>query len=334
MILIALFGGHFCFGQTPKARKTYLNIGSFNVYLFGGVDAKYKEIRKVEKDPDYKRPDSTFYLPKRVINCAKILSKGELDLIAFQEVVAGDRGDSVMRDLASILNSKYNRKYKWFTSDPIGKGFKITECMGFLYDSTKVDLLMQDGKESTLMACDESKNRKYAKTCWKSGNLDFTLISCHFAWNDKNPERRQADYKWLNDILHNPSKYSNDPDVLVIGDFNRLGGKMKMAENDFGVQHLNVDTTKFRAPHIEVFDKNINRLKEVKDNIEIDHPQEHSTTVSDNNTVVYDVAWLTEGLFNNYRMHKARWNLDFGVDFVWTLVDFGISGLWTLEFGI
>lgn len=306
-------GGSFSYGQVVKERKTYLNICSFNVYLLGAIAPKYQAIREAEKDPGYTRPDSSYGIPERVRNCAEILSKGSFELIVFQEVVHGSRGDSVMADLATELNEQYGRRYKWFTSGSIGKGFRITECMGFLYDSVKVKPLTQTDEKYSLIGCEEPKNRKYVKTCWQSGDFDFTLISCHFAWNGSDHKRRLADYQKLNHILHHPLEYSHDPDVIVVGNFNRFGGDFDESANEFGIQNLQVDTRKFRVPHVEVFDPEISAMKEVEDNLRIENPQQYSTTVSNKNSVVYDMFWITEDVLEEYKMTANKWNRDFGV---------------------
>ncbi len=299
--------------QVVKSRKTYLNICSFNVYLLGAVADRYKEIDDAADDSDFQRSDSSYFIPKRVYNCAEVLSKGHFELIVFQELVTGAPGDSVMADLAKVMNTKYKRNYKWFTSGNIGKGFRIYESMGFLYDSTKVDLIRQTDEKCSYLACDETKNRKYVKTCWRASNFDFTLISCHFAWNSSDPLRRQADYRKLNDILHHPQKYSHDPDVIVVGDFNRYGGGFSQSKKQFGIQQITYDSTKFRVPHVEVFDKKVVELKEAEDNESLENPQQYSTTVSNDNTVVYDLFWITSDVQEEYKMSANKWNRDFGV---------------------
>lgn len=312
ILFTILFANFLSFSQLPPVDSCYINVCSFNVYLLGGVDAKYKEISKKFKDPLHQRPDSSFGIPNRISNCAELLSRGNFDLMVFQEVVDGVRGDSAVRDLTMKLNYITDKKFHWFTSQRIGKGMRM-ESMAFIYDPARVDVVDQKGSPTTLIESFEPKNRKYVKTCWKAGDFDFTLVSCHFAWNDKDYNRRQADYKKLDHILHHPLEYSKDPDVIVVGDFNRFGGNhFSMEAQEYGIQLIQYDSTKFRVPHVEYFDRSLAILKEVSANPEIEDPQHHSTTVSDN-TMVYDMFWLTADVLEEYSVSKNEWNVDFGV---------------------
>jgi endonuclease/exonuclease/phosphatase family metal-dependent hydrolase len=312
ILLPILVVNFLCFSQLPPVDSCYINVCSFNVYLLGGVDAKYKEISKKSKDPLHQRPDSSFGIPNRISNCAELLYRGNFDLMVFQEVVDGVRGDSAIRDLTNKLNVISDKQYTWFTSQRVGRGMRM-ESMAFIYDTSSMKLINQNESTSTLIGSLDPKNRKFVKTCWKAGDFDFTLISCHFAWSDKDFKRRQADYKKLDHILHNPLEYSDDPDVVVVGDFNRYGGARFSVENhEYGIQHINYDSAKFRVPHVEHFDRSLAILKEVSENPEIEDPQHHSTTVSDN-TMVYDMFWLTADVLEEYRLSKNEWNIDFGV---------------------
>jgi endonuclease/exonuclease/phosphatase family metal-dependent hydrolase len=313
LLIALLFGGLSSFGQIVKSKKAYLNICSFNVYKFGAVDPKYKAISKSLKDEKFARPDSTYGIPQRIENCAEILSKGAFELIVLQEVKYGPVGDSVISDLCFQLNEKYKRKYKWFNSEKIGKGLGMSECMAFLYDSTKVDLILQEEMNSTLLAPDEAKNRKYVKSCWKVRDFDFTLVSCHFAWNGKDPKRRQSDYLKLNDMLHHPEKYSKDPDLIIVGDFNRYGGSFSQNKKEFGIQLLDYDEDQFRVPHVDHFDSTLVSVKEVGKDASLIENQKHSTTVSDKNTFVYDQFYITKDVFEEYDVKSNEAGKDFGV---------------------
>jgi len=313
LMIALLLGGLSSFSQVVKSKKNYLTICSFNVYKFGAIDIKYKEISAKLKKPDFVRSATSFTIPGRIKNCAEVLSKGEFDLIVLQEVKSGAVGDSVLKDLTNELNSYYGGKFKWLTSEKIGKGMGMYECMAFLYDSTKVALITQNGQLSSTISCDEPKNRKYVKTCWKAGNFDFTLISCHFAWNGKDYTRRLADYRKLNHMLHHPLEYSNDPDLIVVGDFNRFGGPFKKSENQFGIQNISYDSLLFRVPHVAHFDREIIKLKEVGKKEGDSTIQQYSTTVANGNAYVYDLFWITSDVLEEYKLSGNQINQDFGV---------------------
>ena len=288
-----------------------INICSFNLYLLGGVANKYKEVSNQYKDAQYIRTESSYQTPDRIVNCASLLAQGDFSIIVLQEVLDGVRGDSAVADLTASLNRMSLKGYKWFTSERIGKGMRM-ESMAFIYDSLRIELQKIEGENSALIACAESRNRKYVQTQWKSGDFDFTVISCHFAWNDSDYFRRQADYKELNNILHNPKEYSIDPDVIVLGDFNRFGGNFNAKQKEYGIQQIAYDSKLFRSPHIACFDSTLIQLPEVTDNPKIEYPQFHSTTVS-NNTMVYDTFWITSDVFEEFELEKCQWNVDYGV---------------------
>lgn len=312
ILFLFLFARLIAYPQFPPLDSCYINICSFNVYLLGGVAPKYKEISLKHKNANYTRSDSSYCIPKRITNCASLLSQGNFSLIVLQEVLDGVQGDSAVADLTATLNRDSIKGYKWFTSQRIGRGMRM-ESMAFIYDSLSVESKKIKSDNSVLISCDEPKNRKYVQTQWRSGDFDFSLISCHFAWNDSDFKRRQADYIELNNILHHPLEYSTDPDVIVLGDFNRFGGShFDEQQNEFGIQQLDYKSDLFRAPHIEVFDSTLIVLKEVEENPTIENPQLHSTTVSEN-TMVYDMFWITADVFEEFNIENCDWNLDYGV---------------------
>jgi len=123
-----------------------------------------------------------------------------------------------------------------------------------------------------------------------------------------------AGYEKINDILHNPEKYSNDPDIIILGDFNRFG------DSQTSVQKIKYDETKFIAPNITIFDPSFNTLKEVSKShivgkgVPNDNPQFISTTVA-KNTFVYDAFLMTKDVDEEFdgNLFKPQYGIDFGV---------------------
>ena len=88
-----------------------------------------------------------------------------------------------------------------------------------------------------------------------------------------------------------PASFSVDPDIIIMGDFNRFGDQQE------SVKHLEYQD--FVAPNVTIFDPNFNELKKVTrqsikgKGIPGDNPQLISTTVA-KNTNVYDMFLMTE----------------------------------------
>lgn len=285
-------------------------ISTYNVFSFGHLDKKYKDIEKGETPGDNEIPD-------RIINSAKVLAFGDFDIITLQEVKHGPAGKAAIKDLVQALKDNHDQEYNWFVSDKIGRGL-FDESIAFLYKTEGVENIMVDDKTSTLIESGLPQNRKFAKTKWRIGDFDFTLISCHFSWIQGDPKRRQADYEKLNEILNNPMSFSDDPDVIVMGDFNRFGANWQ--SDEYGVLKLDYDPKKWRAPNVTIWDPSFKSLKQVKDanitnlNIPNDNPQFLSTTVAKNSSV-YDVVFFTADVSEEFPSDhgKEKYGVDFGI---------------------
>lgn len=284
-------------------------LATYNVFKFGAIDSKYKAIQ------NGLTPKSK--IPKRVKNSAAVLAKGDFDLITLQEVKHGKAGEAAVQDLVSELLKKHNQKFEWFVSDKIGKGL-FDESIAFLYKPDKVTNLQINGIDSDLIDSGLPQNRKFARTMWKIGDFDFTLISCHFSWIEDDPTRRQADYEKLNQILNSPNTFSSDPDVIIMGDFNRYGGDWD--DKEYGVLKLDYDAAKWRAPNISIWDAEVKRIKQVETvditslGVPDNNPQFLSTTVA-KNTRVYDIIFFTSDVNEEFppSIGNEKYGIDFGI---------------------
>lgn len=262
-------------------------IASYNVYKLGDIAQKYKDI------DDGITPQS-YDIADRVMNSAKLLAGGDFDIITLQEVKDGPGGVAAVEDLAIALEENHNQKFEWFISERIGRGL-FFETIAFMYRPDRVEMIPIDGNPSELIESNNPRNRKFAKTQWKAGDFDFTLISCHFSFISNDPTRRQADFQKLDEILENPTEYSADPDIIVVGDFNRFGSAKG---GDYGVYQMNYNPDIWRAPNVTSFDPDFKKIREVK-STDISHlgvphnnPQYLSTTCS-KNSKVYDIFFFT-----------------------------------------
>jgi len=188
--------------------------------------------------------------------------------------------------------------------------------MGFIYNPSVIKPEVITGNTSMLDYIEASPigGRKFVKTQWIAGNFDFTLISCHFAWGNK--EKRNGAYETLESILTTPtpSNYSVDPDIIVLGDFNRFGDYKE------SVKLLDYNADKFWVPNITIFDTEFNTVKQVEDvNVENkgipnNNPQLLSTTIADN-TFTYDIIFFTSDVNEEFTVtpETVEYGKDFGI---------------------
>lgn len=291
---------------TKEPNSVY--ICTFNVYKLGAVAQKYLPL----EDEDDGEPSSVWGTPERIKNLASVLAYGKFDLIVLQELREGSRGDWALSDLAQELEDTHGLKYSHFMSDHIGKGL-IPEAMGFLYNAAIIK------PESTAGQPDLAENieipgRHLVMTRWVAGDFDFTLVSCHLAWG--NEEHRDEGFKKVQEILTTPtpSQFSDDPDIIVLGDFNRFGAGYESVKN------MEYDPEKYLAPNITFFDPKLTHRKNVtKKSIEgkgvpDDNPQFVSTTVAKNRRV-YDIIFITKDCDEEYPgdADTSVYGKDFGI---------------------
>lgn len=280
-----------------------LLICTFNVYKLGSVDAKY---RALEEDTDV-----TGDIPVRIRNLANVLAVGPFDLIVLQEVTEGIRGEWAVSDLVRDLNQRHGRHYSHFPSEGIGRGL-MQEAIAFVYDPNTIQPQVLTG-ETSLTANIEIEGRDLARSQWRAGDFDFTLVAAHLAWG--NEDDRDAGYEMIEDILKSPtpSTFSHDRDIIVLGDFNRFGNGYD------SVKELAFVSSKFLAPNVTIFDPAFNTVEEAEDGsiagTGITDPQLLSTTVSDNNTFVYDMILITNDVAEEFTAGtgQATFGTDFGI---------------------
>ena len=198
--------------------------------------------------------------------------------------------------------------YRFFISDYIGQGL-VPEAMAFLYRPHKAKYKRINGERSVNI---EIPGRDLVKTQWVAKNFDFTLISAHLAWG--NESHRDAGYEKIKDIFDNPSDYSSDPDIIVLGDFNRFG------EGYESVKKLPYDSSKFLAPNVTFFDpgfttkKNVTKTSISGKGVPNDNPQLVSTTVAQNKKV-YDMIMFSVDAAEEFPpgSNEAEYEEDFGI---------------------
>lgn len=298
----------------------HVHIASFNVYKLGGIEKRYT---KLENGPQ-KVPRGT--VPQRIRNVASVLAVGNFDLVALQEVHAGRPGETALADLVQVLKNEHGMAYEFILSDDVGTGFGMQEAMGFLYRRPCVhpDRVNDSNTESITIkingryAKDRYPPRDFVQTYWRAGRFDFTVISVHLAY--RNRDKRRAGFEKVREIFFEWSAASTngDADVIVLGDFNRHG--RSEGKGDKAVKALDYDPEQFRVPNVTFFDPGFSEQPKVTADaikgkgIPGDDPQLLSTTVADNK-FAYDMIMFSSEIGERFPagLHAAVYSRDFGI---------------------
>ena len=189
----------------------------------------------------------------------------------------------------------------------------MPEAIAFIYDPEVVKPVLPTGHTSLAVNI-EIPGRDLVRTQWVAGDFDFTLVSAHLAWGSESD--RDAGYQEIESILSAsvPSDYSHDPDIIVLGDFNRFGKSYN------SVDYLDYSPGKFLAPNVTIFDPLVHERKSVTvssiqgKGIPNDDPQLVSTTVA-KNRYVYDMFLLSTDVNEEYPGGDEHgvFGTDFGV---------------------
>ncbi len=306
---------HVASSDKLEKQPGFLYLASFNVYKLGGVELRYKRLKGIE-NPKLLRPD---HIPNRIRNLARVLAVGDFDLVALQEVHEGAPGRAALSDLVRVFNDEHAISYRFILSDGIGDGL-IPEAIAFLYkpDRVQPENVNDTGSQSIIVdidgrySNDPKPPRGLVQTQWEAGHFDFTLISAHLAW--ANHDKRRAGYEKVREIFESPSDWSHDPDVIVLGDFNRLG------DHATAVEALPYDSETFRVPNITFFDPEFSKQRQVTKRsiqgkgVPGDDPQLLSTTVA-GNKYAYDMIMFSRDAGEEFpaELHEARYGVDFGI---------------------
>lgn len=291
VIFTSFFYNH-SLAQVMKQDNSSVYIGSYNIYTFG----------KHEKT--------------QVYNAAKVLSSGDFDLVAIQEVM-DDEGQKAIDDLIVILNDSFKLQYKAVISSNIGAGLGGKERIAFIYKPDVLRLVPYNGTEIQLVDV-PNKGRDFAFTHWTKGDFTFVLGSGHLYYGTGSKEtilmRRKAELELVYSFYKDPIKLFGDEDLIFVGDFNRAA-----QVDDY--KSIAYDTTKYFIPNVEFFDPTLNKFPQVKKEniigkgIPRDDPKMLSTTVSKNNNYVYDMMICSISLLDNFEAprNNGKFNNNFGV---------------------
>lgn len=133
----------------------------------------------------------------------------DYDVIALQEVVAGDGGAQAVAKLADELNRK-GTKWDYIISDPTSSSAYKTERYAFLWKTSKVKKIGDAWLEKKYHL--EIDREPYYCTFDYNGK-QFTIADFHAITKSKQPETEIKYFKFL------PSQYPT-LNLLFVGDFN------------------------------------------------------------------------------------------------------------------
>jgi endonuclease/exonuclease/phosphatase family metal-dependent hydrolase len=133
----------------------------------------------------------------------------EFDVIAIQEVVAGDGGAAAIARLHDVLN-RMGSKWDYTVSDPTtGSAYK-TERYAFIWKTSKIKIKGKAWLEQQYKI--EIDREPYMATFTDQGR-EFTLVNFHAITKSKQPETEIKYFKFL------PQQYAN-LNLIFCGDFN------------------------------------------------------------------------------------------------------------------
>jgi deoxyribonuclease-1-like protein len=152
-------------------------------------------------------------------NLGKSKSNGEItfiantvkdyDIVAIQEVVAGDGGAQTVAKLADELNRK-GAKWDYTISSPTSSSAYKTERYAFLWKTSKVKKIGKAWLEKKYHL--EIDREPYYCT-FQYGNKQFTVVNFHAITKKMQPETEIKYFKFL------PGAYPN-LNLIFVGDFN------------------------------------------------------------------------------------------------------------------
>lgn len=131
------------------------------------------------------------------------------DLVAIQEVVAGDGGAQAVAKLADELNRK-GTKWDYVISDPTTSSAHKTERYAFLWKTSKIKKIGKAWLEKKYHL--EIEREPFFCT-FQYENKQFTVANFHAITKNRQPETEIKYFKFL------PEEYPN-LNLIFVGDFN------------------------------------------------------------------------------------------------------------------
>ena len=133
----------------------------------------------------------------------------DYDIVAIQEVVAGNGGAQSVAKLADEL-SRTGFKWNYTVSQPTQGGRYSSERYAYLWKSSRVELIKKAWLD---VDCIEDFEREPYFIKFKYKNEHFTLVNIHAVPKSKQPERELKNLKLYPDLYP-------EENLIFLGDFN------------------------------------------------------------------------------------------------------------------
>ncbi len=183
-------------GYAQNREESKITIASFNIRFF-------------DQGPDFKNRLSKHREERPMQIISEIIP--QYDIVAVQEVL--DDIDFV--DLVDRINENQEDQFAYVMSEAIGS-WRYKEHYCFAYNTATIAYTGESfvwGDENNLFA------REPFAAQFQAGNFDFVLVNIH-----TKPDNAKYEIPALEQVLLDvDEEFSNDNDVIVIGDFNADG---------------------------------------------------------------------------------------------------------------
>ncbi len=203
-LFFILFSVSLVFGQVLQEAEDEISIATFNIQVFGKSKSNNTKVMQI------------------LSNIIRLF-----DIVAIQEI--RDKTGSAIIKLQNEVNLD-GSKYSLIVSERLGRT-SSKEQYAFLYNSNKIELLPNpytydddDDKDGVNDIDDSENDDQFEREPFiahfkvKNGVLDFVLINNHIK-----PDDAKIEIALLPHVVSTVSKYIDEPDILIVGDFNADG---------------------------------------------------------------------------------------------------------------
>ncbi|MFC1508619.1 T9SS type A sorting domain-containing protein [Candidatus Omnitrophota bacterium] len=231
----------------------------------------------------------------------------EYDLTVVQEVMDSG-GEDHIKAIVDFMNTDASETFSYFIIPKAGRGYPGNEGYAYIYRSPVV-LDESYNPAFGLKETEVDYGRLPGWAFFKAGDFDFMVVGIHLHWS--NLDKRTAGVAdllaWLKEFADRPE--SEERDLIIVGDTNRFGDysntKINNGETAFHQLLLDIDLdSKYRLLFCEYL--TFPDAKEAPDDA-------GSTTVSNNNNMVYDQIMISSGAFHEFGNDRGSLGSNIGI---------------------
>lgn len=265
-----------------RAQELYITIGSFSISELGSS-----------------RPNKDHRAIADMID--------EFDLIAIQDVQ--DKGGAEhIKAIVDSINVAAKNPFSYLIIPSAGRGFPGYEGYAFMYH---FPVLLDQSYNPAYGLKDTTVpyGRKPGYAFFKVGNFDFMVAVVHLHWSDLDTRKIEtADLlAWMKEYADKPS--NEEKDLIIVGNTNRFGNYSNTViasrQTDF---HQLLDDPDLGKKYRLIFCEYLPAMdsKEAA-------TKAGSTTVSNENKMVYDQIMISAGAFQEFGDAKAELGKNIGI---------------------